>query len=304
MMAAETLETLKADLGGGNFLQANGARFHYARLGEGPPLILVHGWPEFWLTWRHNIPALSQSFHVIAPDIRGFGDSKSLDRPASAPLTPEQVSDDLAALMDGLGIEKAGFVSHDVGAYGVQAFVRAHPDRVAGLYFFNCPHPGIGRRWADADSLPETWYQYFHQLPLAAQMVGRNREACRLYIGHFLSHWSHDPHTFDGDLDLWVDAFMGEGVIEGGFAWYKGVAAARRRMVRDGPPDLPKIHHPTRVFWGQFDPLFRLEWMDTLADTFSDLAADVCPEAGHFVHYEQPGLANEDMSIFFKSVFS
>lgn len=303
MTTAETIETLKADLGGGNFLEANGARFHYARRGSGPPLILLHGWPEFWLTWRHNLPALSQSFDVIAPDIRGFGDSQNLDRLGDAPLTPELIGDDLAALMDELDIEQAGFVSHDVGAQGVQAFARANPGRVAGLYFFNCPHPGIGRRWADADTLPETWYQYFHQLPLAAELVGRSRDACRLYIGHFLSHWSHDPHAFEADLELWIDAFMRPGVIEGGFAWYKGVDAARRRLVRDGPPDLPKITQPTRVFWGEFDPLFRLEWMDTLADTFADLRADVCPDAGHFVHYEQPARANQDIRAFFGSVF-
>lgn len=296
---SETLDDLKVKYGAGNYLEANGCRFHFARMGKGPPLLLVHGWPEFWLTWRHNLPDLSEKFDVVAPDLRGFGGSRSLDRLPGAALTPQQISDDLAAFMDALSIEQAGFVSHDVGAQGVQAFARNHPDRVTAMYFFNCPHPGIGRRWADADRLPETWYQYFNQLPLAAELVGHNRETCRLYIGHILSHWSHDPHTFDADLDHWVDNFMQPAALEGGFAWYKGVDAARRDLIRNGPPKLPVIPHRTRVLWGEFDPILPTEWMDTLPSIFSDLDAEICRSTGHFVHYEAPKTVNADIIRFF-----
>ncbi|MDA0305892.1 MAG: alpha/beta hydrolase [Proteobacteria bacterium] len=297
----ETTDTLKRLYGAGNFLDANGCRFHYARMGKGPPLILVHGWPEFWLTWRHNLPVLSNMFDVIAPDLRGFGESRSLDRPSDAPLAPQQISDDLAAFMDALSIEQAGFVSHDIGAQGVQAFARDHPDRVTAMYFFNCPHPGIGRRWAGADSLPETWYQYFNQLPLAVELAGYNRDTCRLYIGHILAHWSHAPDAFDADLDHWVDNFMRPGALEGGFAWYKGVDAARRDLVRHGPPAaLQAFPHRTRVLWGEFDPVLPVEWMDTLVELFSNLDADICPGAGHFVHYEAPKTVNADIIGFFR----
>lgn len=299
-MTNSALDQLKADLGAGKYIDAAGCRFHYASLGEGPPLILVHGWPEFWLTWRHNMPSLARHFRVIAPDLRGFGESRSFDRPPDAPLTPQILSADLAALMDALAIERACFVAHDVGAYAVQSLARDHPERVVGLYFFNCPHPGIGNRWADADHLPETWYQYFNQLPLARRLIGGDRDACRLYIGHILSHWAHDPATFDADLELWLDNFMRAGALEGGFAWYRGVDDARRELIRNGPPALPRIPHPTRVFWGRHDKVLRVEWMDTLAGTFSNLRADICEDAGHFVHYELPETANSDVLEFFR----
>ena len=297
---AESLGDLKVEYGAGNYLEANGCRFHYARMGEGPPLVFVHGWPEFWLTWRHNLPELSKKFDVVAPDLRGFGDSRSLDRSPSASLTPQQISDDMAAFMDALSIEQAGFVSHDIGAQGVQALARDYPDRVTTMYFFNCPHQEIGRRWADADRLPETWYQYFNQLPLAVELAGYNRETCQLYIGHILSHWSHDPHAFDADLDYWVDNFMQPGALEGGFSWYKGIDSARRDLVRHGPPArLQALPHRTRVFWGQFDPVLPPDWMDTLASLFSNLEAEICPDAGHFVHYEAPEVVNADIIEFF-----
>lgn len=301
-----TLGDWKTELGGGNFIEAAGCRFHYARRGAGPPLVLVHGWPEFWLTWRKNIPVLAEQFDVIVPDLRGFGESRSIEGAADTPINPDIIAADLAAFLDGLSIKQAGFVGHDVGAQALQSLARAQPDKISSLFFFNCPYPGIGRRWADADSLPETWYQYFNQLPLALELAGYNRDTCRLYIGHILSHWSHDPKTFDDDLEHWIDNFTAPGALEGGFAWYRGVDQIRRDMVRrdvagDWPPrDLAPIPHRTRVYWGAHDPVLRATWMDRLGETFSDLSADIAPDAGHFVHYEKPDAANREIAAFFK----
>jgi len=285
-------------LGAGHYLDTADARFHYARLGSGTPLLLLHGWPEFWYTWRHNIPALAARHTVIAPDLRGFGESRSTDRPFDAPLTPEQIADDLICLLDALAIDKAAFVAHDVSANAMQCLARRNPERISCLYFFNCPHPGIGARWADADQLPHVWYQYFNQLSLAKQLIGYHRDTCRLYLQHILGHWSHQPDCFDEDLEHWVDNFMAPGALEGGFAWYAGVDQARRGLIRHGPPELLPIQHPTRVLWGASDKALSPTWIDTLGSTFSQLEADVLPNAGHFVHYEQPDIANADIVRF------
>jgi pimeloyl-ACP methyl ester carboxylesterase len=137
---------------------------------------------------------------------------------------------------------------------------------------------------------------------MAVELAGYNRDTCRLYIGHILSHWSHDPHTFDEDLELWVDNFLAPGALEGGFAWYRGVDEARRNLVRHGAPGLPVIPHPTRILWGEHDPVLRSEWVDTLDDTFANLRYDIAPGSGHFVHYEDPELANREIDAFFQSV--
>jgi len=198
------------------YLDANGINIHYVRHGEGLPLMLLHGWPEFWLTWRKNILPLAESFDVVASDLRGFGDSDkpALPDPPSALL--KEYVEDLRGLADALGFERFGIVSHDVGAYVAQAFARSYTERLSGLFFFNCPYPGIGERWAEADHVNEIWYQSFNQQPWAASLVGENRKTCETYIRHFLDHWSHEPSFLDEDLDLWVENFMKPGTFREG----------------------------------------------------------------------------------------
>lgn len=275
-----------------------GLKVHYLRQGAGFPLILLHGWPEFCLAWRKNIPALAQEFDVAAPDLRGFGET---EKPPAAPSVEAYV-DDLEALADHLALPRFGLVSHDVGAYVAQAFARRAPERVVGLFFFDCPYPGIGKRWAGAENLKEIWYQSFHQLDWAAELVGSSRDACRLYLRHFLGHWAHDPHAFDEDLDAWVDNFMRPGNLRGGFDWYRATNAARMALIRDGAPDLPRIEAPSRFLWGASDPILKADWVDRLPDYFADPKIDVVAEAGHFVFYEKPELANQAILEFFKGL--
>jgi pimeloyl-ACP methyl ester carboxylesterase len=127
-----------------HYLQANGIRIHYVREGQGTPLLLLHGWPEFWYVWRKCIPTLARDFDVIAPDLRGFGDTEKPSTGPSADATAGVHAEDMLALMDALDLERAGIVSHDVGAYVAQGLARQHSERLRGLFFFNCPCPGIG----------------------------------------------------------------------------------------------------------------------------------------------------------------
>ena len=141
------------------FISANNIRMHYWREGRGPTLLLLHGWPEFCHTWRRLIPLLAAGFDLIAPDFRGFGDSEKPDPGPTDAMTVDVLAEDMRALLDALGLDRpVGFVSHDVGAYVTQAFARRWPERAAGLFFFNCPYPGIGRRWAEPEHLKEIWY--------------------------------------------------------------------------------------------------------------------------------------------------
>lgn len=277
----------------------NGIRVHYVRHGAGFPLVLLHGWPEFWFSWKENIGPLSERFDVIAPDLRGFGDTEKPDLSVEEGYGAGVMAEDLLGLADALGLERFGVVSHDVGAYVAQTFARRYPERLAGLFFFNCPYPGIGRRWAHPDHLAEIWYQSFNQQPWAADLVGESRRTCELYIGHFLRHWSHDPGAFAGDLDAWVENFMKPGNLQGGFNWYRSTHESRLALIREGPPELPRIETPARVLWGTSDPVLKVEWADRLGDYFADLEYSAAPEAGHFVHYERPDLANTEIERFF-----
>ncbi|WP_422272702.1 alpha/beta fold hydrolase [Bradyrhizobium sp.] len=153
-------------------VHANGAAFHVARTGTGKPLLLLHGWPEFWLTWEPVKARLADRFTPYAPDMRGFGDS---DKP-DGPFGPDRHAADMLALMDALGLTRAGIVGHDVGGAAMQPMARSAPERTAGLFFFDFVYPGIGARMAEPDRLNHIWYQSFNQLDMAVALVGEPRE--------------------------------------------------------------------------------------------------------------------------------
>lgn len=276
-------------------IEARGARFHVALAGEGPPLLLLHGWPEFWLTWEPVMQRLADRFRLIAPDLRGFGAS---DKP-DGPWGPPDHTADLLALLDALGIDRVGVVGHDVGGAVMQALARAAPERVSGLFFFDFVHPGIGARMGTPDRLNEIWYQSFHQMPFAATLVGASRDTCRAYIGHFLRHWSHRKDAFDDVLELFVDNFLQPGNLEGGFAHYRASHAGRIAMMEGSAPHLPPITVPTCVRWAARDAIFPAAWIDTLGETFADLDVAVLPGVGHFPHREDPDLAAGEIARFF-----
>ncbi len=285
-----------------HYIQANGIRLHYVREGQGEPLLLLHGWPEFWYAWRKVIPDLARDFDVIVPDLRGFGDSEKPTTGPSDQAGADVHAADMLALVDGLGLKRVGVVSHDVGAYAAQSMARLRPDRLSGFFFFNCPYPGMGARAGAPEHLIEIWYQAFHRLPSAAALVGSSREACRIYFRHFLSHWAHDPHVFDEDLEVWVDNFMKPGNLQGGFNWYISAWKARLAMLRGELPAPVPIAVPTRVLWGESDPVLKSEWSDRIGDYFSNARVGTAPEAGHFVHYEKPELAAREIRAFFKGL--
>lgn len=285
------------------FAKANGINIHYWRAGRGAPLVLLHGWPEFNRTWRRVMPLLTAQFDVIAPDLRGFGDTgKPYPGPSDA-MTADVLADDLAGLLDALAVDgPVGIVSHDVGAYLAQDFARRWPQRAAGLFFFNCPYAGIGKRWGEPGHLKEIWYQSFHQQPWAAAMVGSSRAACSIYFRHFLTHWSGVKTAFDEDFEIWIDNFMKPGNLQGGFNWYVSVNRARLATIAGTAPQPAPIITPTRVLWGGKDPVLKAEWMDRLPEFFTRLEASVAPDAGHFVQMEQPQLAAQTITDFFARI--
>lgn len=270
----------------------------YVRAGQGRPVVLLHGWPEFNRTWLHNLPVLAEHFDCIAPDLRGFGRTVSKVPRSGSGTPPQLLARDLGEFADGLGLERFAIVSHDVGSFVAQQFALAYPDRVSALFFFNCAYPGIGRRWGDFRHFPETWYQQFHQKDFAAALVGSSRDVARVYFRHFLTHWCHQKQAFAPYLEEWVDNFLLPGNLQGGFDWYVGVARFRARMMQEGALEVAKIATPTAFLWGAHDPVLRYDFSDKLGDYFSSFTLERADAAGHFVHFEVPQLANTRMLEF------
>jgi len=274
--------------------RVNGINLHYVRQGAGEPLLLVHGWPGFWYEWRLNIGPLAERFDVIAPDMRGYAYS---DKPDGAPETAYSdtaFAEDIRALLDALAVDRVNIVSHDFGAIWVQRFARMYPERMAKLMLFDPPYLGIGARWFQFPHNFHTWYQVFHQQPMAEAIVGASREATRAYISHFLRAWSADPNIWtDEEIEAYTDAYAQPGALRGGFNCYR--ATMRGGMQSSG--DLV-IHAPTTVLWGTKDSILPYEWTDNLPQFFSNLTLKKMDGVGHFMMREAPERVNAEIVAF------
>jgi pimeloyl-ACP methyl ester carboxylesterase len=282
-------------------VRVNGITLHYLRTGRGPSLLLLHGWPEFSAAWLPMMERLAaKGFDIIAPDLRGFGDSDKPDEGPSDGADESVHAADMRHLLSALSIARCGIVGHDVGAVVGQSFAHSYPDQLFGLFFFDCPYPGIGARWAEPSQVGELWHLSFHQMPWAATLVGASRDSCRAYIGHFLRHWCGRKNAFDDVLEAWVDNFLKPGNLQGGFNWYVSRRAARLAIVAGSAPAVRRIHVPTCVRWGALDPALPIAWADRLGDSFSDLDFAPFDGAGHFPHREYPERAALEVAEFFR----
>ena len=192
---------------------------------------------------------------VVRP--KGAGWTRKLDPHDALVPTPDVLARDVHQMTAALGLGSIGIVSHDIGAWVAQSFSRAHPARLGGLFFFNCPYLGIGPRWAAPDHLNESWHPYFHQSPLAEALVGHSRETIRIDLKHFLDHLSTRPGLLDADLEALVEPFA-QGGLNGGFQWYRAIAGLRLKAIEHLLPEAPPIDVRTRVLWGRLDPILKV----------------------------------------------
>lgn len=156
------------------FVDAAGTRLHYAQAGpeDGPPIILLHGFPEFWWSWRKQIPALaSAGLNVIVPDMRGYGQS---DCPKGvSPYSLDRLTSDIAALADAMDIRQFDLVGHDWGGIVAWAVAGYRPERVRRLVIFNAPHLDVMRKVIRhrPQQLLRSSYIGFFQLPHVPEAV-------------------------------------------------------------------------------------------------------------------------------------
>ena len=276
-------------------VEVNGAVLHVASAGEGRPLLLLHGWPEYWFTWRPVMDRLAGRFTLIAPDLRGFGDS---DKP-DGDFGPDDQGADVTALIEALGVAPVGIVSHDVGATVAQVVARRSPELVAGLFFFNFVYPGIGGRFNTPAHLRHVWHTYFNQSDVAPALLRASPGSIRLFVTYFIRLWAHHPEAIDAaTLDAFVVNMEKPGNLEGGFAWYRGAAEQRAREAGGAVP--PPIDLPTCVRWTECDKALEIAWTDRLGEFFTDLDFKPFPDAGHFPHHEHPDRAAAEIAGFFE----
>jgi pimeloyl-ACP methyl ester carboxylesterase len=153
------------------------------------------------------------------------------------------------------------------------------------------PLPGIGSRILDPAAQREFWYQAFHQLDVAEQLIDGRPDAVRSYLAHFWSHWSGPSFQLeDEDLSRVAALYSEPGAFVASIAWYRaGAGSVARSLAEQAPPPDRRIHVPTSVLWPGRDPLFPVQWSDRLEEFFDQVRLRILPSAGHFTPLEAPG---------------
>ncbi|GAY07214.1 alpha/beta fold hydrolase [Pseudonocardia sp. N23] len=263
---------------------ADGFHLAYDRAGTGPAVVLLHGWPGDRSDYTAVAGLLDAD--VIAPDLRGFGGSdKHRDGDYSAPGHAASV----VALMDELGIARAVLGGYDIGSRIAQVIAQQHPERVEELVVAP-PLPGIGRRVLDPDAQQEFWYQSFHRLPLADDLLDGRPDAVRAHLCHFWTHWSGPSFTpDDARLDHLAASYGAPGAFSASVGWYRAGAATVVRSLAETAP-ATRTDTPITVLWPEFDPLFPRAWSDRIGEWFSSVTLQHVDGVGHFVPVEAPGV--------------
>ncbi|WP_264170797.1 alpha/beta fold hydrolase [Burkholderia sp. AU38729] len=267
-------------------LVANGIRQHYLDAGSGPVVVLLHGFPETSYAWRHQIPVLARTYRVIAPDLRGYGET---DKPASG-YDKRNMALDIIRLLDALGIEKVVLVGHDRGARVATRLAKDHPERVDRLVVMD----NVPTRIVAENMSPKTarayWFFLFHLVvDLPETLIAGNEEA---WLRHFFSDWCYNPHTIEGtDFETYVKAYKRPGAVRGAMSDYRANAQDVEQDQADA--DI-RIACPTMAIWGEdfyavggmFDMKAVWEGMAT------NLRAEPISRCGHLPQEEQPERVN------------
>ncbi|WP_329482276.1 alpha/beta hydrolase [Kribbella sp. NBC_01484] len=271
----------------------DGFRLAYDRIGDGPAVVLLHGWPGDRTDYRVLAPILAErGFEVVIPDLRGFGssDSQSLD-PAQYGVAAQGRS--VVGLVEELGLDRPVLAGYDVGSRIAQGIARSRPDLIEGLVVAP-PLPGIGKRVFSEHAQAEFWYQAFHRLLVIEELIDGNPDAVRSYLGHFWTHWSGPG--FEPELDHLVEVYSAPGAFTASIQWYRaGAGSVAMSAAETAPASYDRIAAPTVVLCPEFDPLFPRAWSDRLDDFFSDVRLRFVDGAGHYAPLEYPEILAEEI---------
>jgi epoxide hydrolase 4 len=271
------------------FVSANGIRFHVVTAGEGPLVVLLHGFPQFWYAWRHQIPALATRFRVAVPDLRGYGQTDKPPKVSDYALPT--LSTDVKELIGALGEKKAHVVAHDWGGAVAWDVALRYPEVVDRLAVLNCPHPAIfGKTLRSSFSqLRKSWYMFFFQLPWLPEAflrLGKTTE--NVFRGMAVRK---DTFT-DEDIAKFREAIRIPGAASAMINYYRAIFRSFGEMQRI-EREAKKISSPTLLIWAEDDVALGKELTVGMEPLFTNsFRIHYVPKCSHWVNEEQPELVN------------
>ena len=247
---------------------------------DGPAVVLLHGFPEFWYGWRKQIPALAAAgFRVVAPDQRGYNNSAKPSHISAYALS--ELTADVLRVMDALGRQRVHVVGHDWGGIVAWAVAMQHPERVERLAILNAPHPGVARSWLTTSprQMLRGWYIGMFQLPALPE---------RLLSLRTLTATSKAGTFTTDELGRYEAAWDKPGARSGMIHWYRALA----RYARAEDMAALRVRVPTRIIWGALDPFLLRELASASLRLCDEGELVELPDATHWLHHEEPEVVN------------
>lgn len=280
-----------------NYIQLDKVKLHYIEEGSGDKVILLlHGWPEFWYSWRFQIPALVEAgFRVIAPDLRGFNLS---DKPkALEAYSLENVGKDIVQFIEKLGVEKAHIVGHDWGGALAWHLGLHYPEKVEKLAVLNSPYPAIFYKHlrSNPSQLFKSWYMLFFQIPVLPEFL------LKLNLSFFfkkaLRGWAYNKSAFPNEVIAnYVEAYAQKRAMKSSINYYRAglrFSSAKKEKGR-------KIQSPTLLIWGENDKALGKD-LTIGTENYINNAFELkfIPQCSHWVQQDAPDLVNKYLVEFF-----
>jgi pimeloyl-ACP methyl ester carboxylesterase len=279
------------------YAELSDVRLHYVEAGEGPLVVLLHGFPEFWYGWRLQIPALAAAgLRVVAPDMRGYnlsGKPSGVGAYAMPCLTG-----DVAQLIAERGETRASLVGHDWGGAVAWATAITRPEVVTRLAVLNLPHPrrlleGLRTR----EQLRRSWYMFAFQLPWLPERMAAGNRWKWLRAG-----FEHDarPGAYTlSDIERYCEAWARPGTLSAQINYYR---AAFRHPPRGLRGSGARVAAPTLVIWGERDRYLGAELADPHPEDVPSLTQVVrLPDASHWVAADEPERVNQLLVEFLQA---
>ena len=278
-----------------DYAQIGGVKLHYAKAGDGERLVvLLHGFPEFWYSWRHQLGALSDEYTVVAPDLRGYHWS---DKPPQiADYKMYKLVDDVLGLIRHFGHEKAAIVGHDWGAGIAWELAENYPEAVWKLVCMQVPPPSVWKKNLSWRQALASWYILFFQIPALPEWILRQNDFA---VGERLFRdAAADPSFFtDEEMKKYKDSWRESGALTAAINYYRANSLEKFFIRRE----MNKIKVPTLFIYGEKDSAILPETVQNVKDAVDATYQEVrVPESGHWVQQEAAEAVNDTLLEFLR----
>src|ERR671911_102916 len=276
-----------------NTASVNGIQLHYVIGGQGDPVVLLHGWPETWYAWHKVMPALAKNYTVIAPDLRGLGDS-------SKPTTgydSKTLAEDIHQLVTQLGFKTIFLVGHDIGSAVVYPYAAAHPTEVKRLVVMDVPPPGFFPP-PQVNGGPPLWWILFHQTPDVPEALTEGKEM--EYLSWHYQNLAYNPAAITQEaINEYVSKYSAPGGMRAGFEHYR---AMPQDTILNQNYSKTNLTMPVLTLGAGYTPVFG--GPNTFAEygmkqLAQNVTAITVPNSGHYIPEEQPDVVVKHLNNFF-----